>query len=168
MSLIKSPTAIAAGGLLLTAAITALLVAKDYVPFEMVPIIAIAAMGLFFAVNLGRMLWPGIKKEYSGGTSLWQILMKILLVLLFLSIPMLGGLGIFLFFVIFIVRLMLPNGQKPFYKAAGYAADEQNTLAGDGAGRATGESHCPGACPGAAKQTVMYWLLLLRASGNAR
>lgn len=116
MSLIKSPMVIMAGGLLLTAAITALLLSEGYISFEMVPIIAIAAMGLFFTINLGLMLWPGIKKEYSDGTRLWKILLKVMLVLLFLSIPLLGGLGIFLFVVIFIISAMLPDSQSRFMK----------------------------------------------------
>lgn len=116
MSLIKPPAAITAAGLLLTAAITALLLSEGYFSFEWVPIIAIGAMGLLFTLNLGLMLWPGIKKAHSDGTSLWKVLMKVMLVLLFLSIPLLGGLGIFLFFVIFIINAMLTSRLSRFLK----------------------------------------------------
>lgn len=116
MFAIKRPTILVFGGLLLTAATTAFLVSADYISLEMVPIIAIAAMVLFPVINLCLMMWPGIKKEYSAGTSLWQILMKVMLVLLFMSIPLLGVLGIFLFFVVLIITVMLPDSESRFIK----------------------------------------------------
>ena len=47
---------------------------------------------------------------------LWLILLKIILAALLLSIPMLGGFGMALFFIVFIVFLMLPNDKGRFMK----------------------------------------------------
>ena len=59
-----------------TVAMMILLDSNDAISIGMVPRIAITSMGLFFVFNLTLMIWPGVKKEYSNGTSLWQILMK--------------------------------------------------------------------------------------------
>lgn len=99
-----------------TVAMMILLDSNDAISIGMVPRIAITSMGLFFVFNLALMIWPGVKKEYSNGTSLWQILMKVMLVLALASLPMLGGLGIFLFFVFFIISSLIPNSLSRFLK----------------------------------------------------
>lgn len=99
-----------------TVAITMLLESNDTVSIDMVRLIAITSMGLFFVFNLGLMIWPGVKKAYSNGTSLWQILMKVMLVLALASLPTLGISGIFLFFVFFIISSLLPNSLSRFLK----------------------------------------------------
>lgn len=49
-------------------------------------------------------------------TPFWITLLKIILGVLILSVPLLGGFGIVLFFIVFIVFLMLPNAKGRFMK----------------------------------------------------
>lgn len=116
MTLIKSPSGILFGLLFLMFPTTALLVYSGYVDMETVPLIAVVSMGVFFVLNLGVMFWPGVVKERQKGTSVLTIVMKLLLVVLFLSIPLLGGPGILLFFIIFLVSMMMPDSQSRFMK----------------------------------------------------
>lgn len=96
--------------------IISLLGSNDAISSNTVFRVAIMLMGLFFVCNMGLMMWPAIKEAHSGGTSLWQILMKVMLVLVLALLPMLGGLGVFLFLVFFIISSLLPNSLSRFLK----------------------------------------------------